>query len=354
MQAESSAPQSFVALGYIRPLFKYLQAKGQSPEPYLQRLGLQQEQLSQFDLQCCDVAVSDMFEWAAERTGDANLGLHAGTHMHLANIGLIGQLVLTCGMARQVFELHARYYNLMGSGSVQTYEYGDDEVVIRLSRVPGLPNFSRQYYEFSLSTWATLARSIVGQQYNPSRVEFPAPGPADASEQEALFGCPVHYVATEEMRVYFPRAFADIELFSDEPELRQSLEMMASQRLMQLQGRQSDGDPLIARVKQGVSDRLMHGTPTMEQIAPQLDMSVRKLQRELSQRNQRFSELIDLVRKQQVERFLKDSELSLVDAALMLGFAEQSSFQRAFKRWFDVTPADYRRRLGVSSAAVDA
>lgn len=344
--APKDSHSSFVVLGYIRPLFKYLSAKDQALAPYLEKLGLQESQLNQFDIQCSDLAVSELFDWAAEQLDDPNLGLHAGTHIHLANIGLIGQLILTCGRARQVLDLQARYHNLMGDGSIQHYEFVDDQVIIHMRRPEGLKNFGRQYYEFSLASWMTLAHSIVADSYHPSRVEFPVTAPNDKTEAERFFGCPINYAVGDEMRVIIPGKFAEIELFADDPELRQSLETMANKRLLALQGQQSDADPLIARLKQGISAQLMYGTPTMEQIAPQLDLSVRKLQRELTQRKHKFSELIDLVRKQQVERFLKDPDVSLVDAALMLGFAEQSSFQRAFKRWFDATPADYRRHLG--------
>lgn len=340
-----------MVLGYIRPLFKYLAEQGEPLAPYLEWLGLAEEQLNQFDVQCSDERVNELFEWAAERLGDANLGLHAGKEIHLANIGLIGQMVLTCGRASQAFDLHTRYYNLMGNGTLQSYAVIGDEMLVRMQRAPGAENFSRQYHEFSLATWATLARSVAGEKYNVNRVLLPVPAPVDRSEQEAFLGCPVHYDDGEGMRVYFDRELAEIELFSDDAQLRKSLETMANQRLLAFQGQQTDRDQLLAAVKQTIAHRLMHGTPTIEQVAQDMEVPVRSLQRQLGERNRKFSGLIDLVRKQQAEAMLKDAEVSLVDTALMLGFSEQSSFQRAFKRWFDATPTEYRRQLQYQAEA---
>jgi AraC-like DNA-binding protein len=41
---------------------------------------------------------------------------------------------------------------------------------------------------------------------------------------------------------------------------------------------------------------------------------------------------------------MDDPELTLVDIALLVGFAEQSAFNRAAKRWFGMTPSEYRAR----------
>ena len=42
--------------------------------------------------------------------------------------------------------------------------------------------------------------------------------------------------------------------------------------------------------------------------------------------------------------YVRDPGLSLLDIAYLLGFSEQSAFQRAFKRWTGATPGDYRRQ----------
>lgn len=342
---ELAIAPSFVVLGYIIPIFRYLEFVGEDLAPYLALLDLAPEDLRNFDLQIPDESMGPLLQLAEERTGDSNIGLRAGCHFNLGNIGLIGQLVLTCGLARQVFDLHKRYYGLIGNGSVQRFIYSEEEVTIELSRAPGLPPFTRHYFEFSLASWASMARSVVGERYSPSRIEFPVAGPADTQAQEEVFGCPVEYGRQDRAVVRFPVAFADIELFADNPPLRQALEGMANKQLLALQGEQSDSDPLVAQIKQSMGQRLAFGTPTVEQVAQDLGCSVRVLQRQLSERQRRFSDVLDLVRKQRTEHMLGDSSLSLVDVALMLGFSEQSSFQRAFKRWFGMTPAAYRRVL---------
>ena len=74
-----------------------------------------------------------------------------------------------------------------------------------------------------------------------------------------------------------------------------------------------------------------------------MQVSVRTLQRQLDQHDTRFTQLLDDTRQDLARRYISNAELSLLEIAMMLGFAEQSSFNRAFKRWFGESPGAYRR-----------
>jgi AraC-like DNA-binding protein len=74
-------------------------------------------------------------------------------------------------------------------------------------------------------------------------------------------------------------------------------------------------------------------------------MSERTLQRRLEEERSSFALVIDDTRRELAEQYLSRLKLSLGEAAYLLGFADQSSFFRACKRWFGVPPGQYRRRL---------
>ena len=74
-------------------------------------------------------------------------------------------------------------------------------------------------------------------------------------------------------------------------------------------------------------------------------MSGRSLQRKLQEQGSSFQKLHDAYRHQQSLLLLADTDLSLLDISLQLGFSESSTFYRAFKRWQDVTPGEYRQQL---------
>jgi AraC-like DNA-binding protein len=85
------------------------------------------------------------------------------------------------------------------------------------------------------------------------------------------------------------------------------------------------------------------GMPKLEQIAAAIDLSPRALRGRLSKKRISFRVLADEVRCGLALSNVHDSTLSLVDLAYLLGFSEQTSFQRAFKRWTGRSPGEYRR-----------
>lgn len=83
--------------------------------------------------------------------------------------------------------------------------------------------------------------------------------------------------------------------------------------------------------------------PSLAQVAAELHLSNRTLQRLLQQQHTRFRQLLANCRHQAALHYLAQTELSLQQIASKLGFAEQSSFQKAFKSWQGCAPGSFRQ-----------
>ena len=72
-------------------------------------------------------------------------------------------------------------------------------------------------------------------------------------------------------------------------------------------------------------------------------MSGRTLQRRLKEEGTSFGELLDWLRRGMAQAYLADDQISISEVSYLLGFSEQSAFQRAFKRWTGSTPVQFRK-----------
>lgn len=81
----------------------------------------------------------------------------------------------------------------------------------------------------------------------------------------------------------------------------------------------------------------------MQAVAKRLGMSERTMQRRLGEQGLSYHGLIDDERRSLAQRLLKNTQTPILDIAFLTGFSEQSAFQRAFKRWTDQTPLDFRK-----------
>jgi len=100
---------------------------------------------------------------------------------------------------------------------------------------------------------------------------------------------------------------------------------------------------LVNAVRSQVYRLLAEGEPGIERVAQRLGLGTRTLQQRLQQQGVSFQSVVDGLRQSLAELYLRDQALSLTDIALLLGFSEQSSFTRAFRRWRGQSPAAYRR-----------
>jgi AraC-like DNA-binding protein len=98
-------------------------------------------------------------------------------------------------------------------------------------------------------------------------------------------------------------------------------------------------------VQERILTSLENGNYSVSAIADQLHMSVRTLQRRLEDEGTAFGELLDSTRHIAALEYLKDPRIAIAEVAYLLGFSESSTFYRAFKRWTNTTPVQFRRSL---------
>jgi AraC-like DNA-binding protein len=166
--------------------------------------------------------------------------------------------------------------------------------------------------------------------------------PDDRADLERLLGCPVRARAAW-AGVEFPTEVAQLPLRRRDSTLRRVLEAHAAGIAAPAPAEKS----VVAAARAGISSRI-GAPPSLNAIARQLAIAPRTLQRRLADDGVTYQQLVDLVRRETAERLLRDATLGVSEIGYLLGFSEPSAFHRAFKRWHEVTPQEYRRRVQAS------
>jgi AraC-like DNA-binding protein len=103
-----------------------------------------------------------------------------------------------------------------------------------------------------------------------------------------------------------------------------------------------DNTRLSERVRTIFIERLVTGKFSEEQIADQLNLSLRSLQRRLRDEQTSYQQLLDETRLELALQYINRTSLSVAQIAPLLGFSDSSNFNRAFKRWLGISPSKYR------------
>ena len=131
----------------------------------------------------------------------------------------------------------------------------------------------------------------------------------------------------------WPLASADPELLA-----------LVDERAARLLGR-GQPDELLARLREQIKQDLPQGRPTLQTVAAALGASMRTLQRRLDAQNTNFNALLEEVSLQLAKEYLANPRFSAKEVAFMVGYADLSTFIRAFKRATGQTPVEFREGL---------
>jgi AraC-like DNA-binding protein len=195
------------------------------------------------------------------------------------------------------------------------------------------------------SRWASsrqvhaTTRSLIGAPRPPREVWLAHSPFHDPALYERHFGAPVRFSQPLNAILFDPRVLDEPIPRADALSLRY-LESLAER----LSAERPPPNPatLAERVRSAISSCLQEGEVSQERAARRLALSARTLQRRLQEEGTSFSDLHDEVLAVTAKALLRAPGRMIHDVAFALGYAETSSFYRAFKRWTGVTPEEWR------------
>jgi AraC-like DNA-binding protein len=283
--------------------------------------------------------ISQLWELAVARSGNPALALAQHQVARPASFDVVGYAMMSCADLRCAFERLIRYMLILSDALTMTMEQeaGGDRVTFVL--FGGDRPIPRQRIEFICISVIGFCRWISRRDIHPAAVEFAYPAPADPALYREAFRCPVVFNAPRHS-ILFARADMAAPLPTSNPLLAELHERFAGDYL-----RQFDHAQTSYRVREVIVRRLPDGEPRRDEVAGELRMSERTLQRRLEMEATSFVQLLDDTRRELAEQYLGRLSLSLAQAAYMLGFADQRSFFRACKRWFKLSPGQYRDQM---------
>ena len=280
----------------------------------------------------------DLYEKAAALTGDNNFGLHVGETVDVKVFDVVGYSALNSPTLGDAFARVARYHSIWTDGATFTLETAGETSAIVYRYLDDTISQHRQDSEMTLATVAVLCRNIASSDFNPTAIEFQHNAPTDTTEHQRLFRCAIKFGAPLN-KLYFATGNLALPIAKADAGLCALLDRHAQELLAKFPPR----DTLVERVRSIIATEFRGGDPSLEQVADQLGLTPRTLQRKLQDLGTSHNELLEQMRRQLAIRYLREREMAICEVAYLLGFSESSSFHRAFKRWTGVTPKEFRK-----------
>ncbi len=269
------------------------------------------------------------------RTGCQHFGLLVGQRMNLPSLGLVGLLMKTSPSVGDSLRSLVNFLHLHSQGAVTTLRQEDDLAVLAYDAFePGL-EASDQTGDGSVAMMLNIMRALCGSEFRPTEVSFAHRKPADIEPFRKLFRVPLYFDA-EHYALVFSRNW----LGDKPPGADAELQSLIKNQIDALEAKHSLEFP--DQVRNVLRSALMTGHCSEEQIATLFSMRSHTLSRRLEASGTSFHELVDECRFEIARQMLENTSLSVGQIGASLGYSRSSSFIRAFRRWSDTTPADWR------------
>jgi len=276
-----------------------------------------------------------LYRGIANASDDPAFGLKLGTEERVERYDPIKIAALSARSFRDAVERLARYKQLTCPEEIRLVKRGYEWTIqfgwlLAHEREPPL------LVDVCFAWIVGIGRRGTERPLNPVRVEL-ARAPAHREMYEAHFRCPVRFKASQNALVF---GKADIEL----PFVTYNAELLAivapqlEAELAQQLAQKSFGEQA-----KGILKHLLAGQrPGIQDLATELHVSTRTLQRRLTEQGLSFQRLLEEARRELARHYLLHSSVELHETAYLLGYEDANSFFRAFHHWEGTSPGQWR------------
>ena len=277
---------------------------------------------------------------ALDITKDSAIGLKLGHTVNLAMFGAFGYALMSSKTLKDAANVFLKYQDLPGQLTRISMKQGDLECVIKFD--PLYPFEDQMLFyaiEEVLSTTYYGMIFLVNQEVELIEICLSYPAPEHARLYKEMFHCPVRFMASEN-HMRLDARFFSLPVYTANPNVYEYCIQFCEEMLRGLK----KSDQFIDQIR-----NIILTSPgrflKIGEMAKELGMGTRSLNRRLQERNTSYKKIINEVRSDLSIRYLENTNLSIDQISDLIGFSETSAFRKAFKKWTGKSASQHRKEI---------
>lgn len=328
--------EGVVRIGPLGALPDLMRDLGCDPDSVFARAGFDSAQFTDPDAEIPYVAASRLLASCVVATGCDQLGLLLGERACSSSLGLAGFMLRSAPDVGAALRGLVRNLDLHDRGAKATLVIKDREAYVGYAIYLSGVQATDQIYDLSMAVVCKIMRDLCGVNWNPTEVLLARPRPQHTTLYRRFFRAPIRFDA-DQSAVVFPTHWLAQRIATADPLLHRHLEIEANFL------HASQPTSLRDFLRQQLRRSLIARKSSAADIARQLGMHERTLNRKLREEGTSFRKELEDIRYDFARRLLADSILPLARIAEELDYADSTAFIRAFKRWSGTSPGEWRR-----------
>ena len=286
--------------------------------------------------------IEKLIEAIEKRTGNLSFGLKIGEHIHPTDYGTVGYALMTFSTLHQALNFTAEHKYLLNEAFTTQLVRKGTRYHYQTLNVTANRNLAA-LVELDFSSAIQMAKFFVGAQKSAEvkliQVNFQHKALGDLENYQRIFNCPVHFEQRKNELIISKRIL-DMPIRSANPQI---LNLML-RKIERWKKEFLTNSSFSQKVISYISSQKEANIPSISSVAKEFNISVSTLKKRLKQEDLNYSTLCDAIKKNLALKMIASSATQIKEIYIKLDFANSSSFNRAFKRWTNMTPTEYRSR----------
>jgi len=319
-------------------LISLLQKKGMELDEICQSIGLQNFNLQDPDMRITLRQCLMLWQLAVDRTENPSLGLDLFSHYGDSQMHFVTHIVMLCNNLRAALRHWARFARLVCETDRFEFREGKDYGGIHYINT-SVAHQNRWMSEHYTVQCYHYIKKFTGKRIKLQEVRYAHADPGYRKKYEEIFQAEVKFKQPDTGLV-MDRKYLESELHTANSYIQKYIQERAEQLLEQLEVRSGTAH----QVQELLLRLLPEGRTGIDDVADQLFLDRRALQRKLKAEDTSFRDILEETRKTLAVHYIKE-ETRMVEIAHLLGFSDASGFQHAFQGWYGCSPGAYRQKI---------
>jgi len=333
-----------VAISFVRLLYAFWLQNGVAKNALddILRMDLEHDGHKKFGISSEQLA--KLHRVAIEQTADLSLGIKLGQSLAKEDLTLANLLLKAPSLEHGLHALLAHSRVISESGYFTLTELENDKTKLEFTAHDGVA-FSSHQKDMVFATIIEWIRSVFLDADESLYYHFDS-NCAEVDDLARLLDCQL--VASEQV---FLEISADL-IQRTNPNFDEDNYQKSLRQVEKILTKRNKRLELYVQVKEAIKQCLLQRKATQENVASELNLSVRNLQRRLKEAGTSYQAILDDSREELSMKLLKTLDVPLYEISFLVGFTEPSAFYKAFKRWTGKRPGDYRQDADCQSKEV--
>ncbi len=264
------------------------------------------------------------------------LGIFVGHRLTLQSHGSLGSAIMNCENLLSALKLLEQYITIRMPLIQISFHQQHNQFVVKFNEITPLNELRFFIFDAVLVTVKASIKQIMPSLKKELTVCFPYAKHKNVpygslSDCTILFNEPSASISIPQNRMEEPVPFANLTAYME-------AERLCAKELTSL----NRENAYKSRIKQKLFEN-SEQFPSQNVMASWFNMTSRTLHRRLVMEGSSYREILDDVKQSLAITYLSNSKMTIKEVAYFLGYDDDRNFSRAFRRWKNMSPTQFRQ-----------